>query len=102
MAWAGLHHPQSKLISLVHVNSLRNGETAHIVLLSSFADLIVGPYSPTRERETHINHSPSACLRLFPSRDRLAAHRKRDHDTDDAYESVLTWNEDEAVQNETV
>jgi len=42
-----------------------------------------------------------SCWRLFPSRDRLAAHRKRDHDTDDAYESVLTWNEDESIQNET-
>jgi len=41
-----------------------------------------------------------ACCRLFPSRDRLAAHRKRDHDTDDAYESVLTWNEDDAIHNE--
>lgn len=32
------------------------------------------------------------CYRLFPSRDRVMAHRKRDHDTEDQ-EGIITWNE---------
>ncbi|PIL31721.1 transcription factor [Ganoderma sinense ZZ0214-1] len=32
------------------------------------------------------------CYRLFPSRDRVMAHRKRDHDTEDR-EEIITWNE---------
>ena len=32
------------------------------------------------------------CYRLFPSRDRVMAHRKRDHDTEDQ-EEIITWNE---------
>ncbi|RPD82329.1 hypothetical protein L226DRAFT_528507 [Lentinus tigrinus ALCF2SS1-7] len=32
------------------------------------------------------------CNRLFPSRDRLMAHRKRDHDTEDQ-DDIITWNE---------
>lgn len=32
------------------------------------------------------------CYRLFPSRDRVMAHRKRDHDTEDQQE-IITWNE---------
>ncbi|KAJ7932583.1 hypothetical protein B0H13DRAFT_2307723 [Mycena leptocephala] len=32
------------------------------------------------------------CFRLFPSRDRLMTHRKRDHDSDDT-DHVITWNE---------
>ena len=102
MAWVGLHHLQSKFISLARVNTLCTNETVRIALLSSFADSIVGPQLPARGKDTHITYTLPACLRLFPSRDRLATHRKRDHDTDDAYEGVLTWNEDEAVQNETV
>ncbi|KAJ7071207.1 hypothetical protein C8F01DRAFT_975008 [Mycena amicta] len=34
----------------------------------------------------------SDCFRLFPSRDRLMNHRKRDHNSDDV-EKVITWNE---------
>ncbi|PVF94503.1 hypothetical protein CPB86DRAFT_713142 [Serendipita vermifera] len=34
------------------------------------------------------------CNRLYPSRERLAVHRKRDHISDDAYTAVLTWNRD--------
>ncbi|KDQ19876.1 hypothetical protein BOTBODRAFT_380526 [Botryobasidium botryosum FD-172 SS1] len=33
------------------------------------------------------------CYRLFPTRDRLAFHRKRDHKTDDSHSDVITWNE---------
>ncbi|OSX67308.1 hypothetical protein POSPLADRAFT_1051454 [Postia placenta MAD-698-R-SB12] len=32
------------------------------------------------------------CNRLFQSRDRLMAHRKRDHDSEDQTD-VITWNE---------
>ncbi|RDX51107.1 hypothetical protein K466DRAFT_646531, partial [Polyporus arcularius HHB13444] len=32
------------------------------------------------------------CSRLFPSRERLMAHRKRDHDTEDQ-DDIITWNE---------
>ncbi|KLO14654.1 hypothetical protein SCHPADRAFT_300589 [Schizopora paradoxa] len=35
----------------------------------------------------------SSCHRLFPSRDRLIAHRKRDHSTEDGENHVITWNE---------
>ncbi|KAJ6509347.1 hypothetical protein C8R47DRAFT_1208532 [Mycena vitilis] len=34
----------------------------------------------------------SDCFRLFPSRDRLMTHRKRDHDSEDT-DLVITWNE---------
>ena len=33
-----------------------------------------------------------SCYRLFPSRERVMAHRKRDHDTEDK-EEIITWNE---------
>ncbi|KAH7106775.1 hypothetical protein BKA62DRAFT_685044 [Auriculariales sp. MPI-PUGE-AT-0066] len=36
------------------------------------------------------------CNRLFPSRDRLAAHRKQAHGGADAHEDVLTWNDEPA------
>ncbi|KAK7468700.1 arginyl-tRNA synthetase [Stygiomarasmius scandens] len=32
------------------------------------------------------------CYRLFPTRDRLMLHRKRDHDTEHD-EHIITWNE---------
>ncbi|KAI0756784.1 hypothetical protein C8Q80DRAFT_1091300 [Daedaleopsis nitida] len=32
------------------------------------------------------------CNRLFPSRERVMAHRKRDHDTEDR-DDIITWNE---------
>ncbi|KAJ7139942.1 hypothetical protein C8R44DRAFT_606735 [Mycena epipterygia] len=32
------------------------------------------------------------CFRLFPSRDRVMTHRKRDHNSEDP-EHVITWNE---------
>ncbi|KAJ6627109.1 hypothetical protein B0H10DRAFT_1780014 [Mycena sp. CBHHK59/15] len=32
------------------------------------------------------------CFRLFPSRDRVMAHRKRDHSSEVA-DRVITWNE---------
>lgn len=33
------------------------------------------------------------CFRLFPSHDRLVAHRKTAHDTnDDDREHIITWN----------
>ncbi|KAI0715370.1 hypothetical protein C8Q76DRAFT_454222 [Earliella scabrosa] len=32
------------------------------------------------------------CNRLFPSRDRVMAHRKRDHDSEDQ-DDIITWNE---------
>ncbi|ESK98101.1 hypothetical protein Moror_427 [Moniliophthora roreri MCA 2997] len=32
------------------------------------------------------------CFRLFPSRDRVMAHRKRDHDSEDD-DKIITWNE---------
>ncbi|KAJ7706375.1 hypothetical protein B0H17DRAFT_1192862 [Mycena rosella] len=32
------------------------------------------------------------CFRLFPSRDRVMAHRKRDHSSDET-DHVITWNE---------
>ncbi|KZT02397.1 uncharacterized protein LAESUDRAFT_661953 [Laetiporus sulphureus 93-53] len=32
------------------------------------------------------------CYRLFPSRERLMLHRKRDHDSEDQGD-VITWNE---------
>ncbi|KAI0323260.1 hypothetical protein GY45DRAFT_1376453 [Cubamyces sp. BRFM 1775] len=32
------------------------------------------------------------CYRLFPSRDRIMQHRKRDHDSEDE-EDIITWNE---------
>ncbi|KAF8438107.1 hypothetical protein L210DRAFT_2305566 [Boletus edulis BED1] len=32
------------------------------------------------------------CNRLFPSRERLMFHRKRDHDSEDDRD-ILTWNE---------
>ena len=32
------------------------------------------------------------CYRLFPSRLRLGAHRRRDHATEDADSHVVTWN----------
>ncbi|KAK0245682.1 hypothetical protein EDD85DRAFT_944097 [Armillaria nabsnona] len=36
----------------------------------------------------------TGCFRLFPSRDRVTAHRKRDHpDTPDDDSTVITWNE---------
>ncbi|KAI0066488.1 hypothetical protein BV25DRAFT_1820445, partial [Artomyces pyxidatus] len=31
------------------------------------------------------------CNRLFPSRDRLMMHRKRDHDSEDV-DHIITWN----------
>ncbi|KAL1951461.1 hypothetical protein VTO73DRAFT_610 [Trametes versicolor] len=31
------------------------------------------------------------CYRLFPSRDRVLQHRKREHDSDDQ-EDIITWN----------
>ncbi|KAA1468073.1 hypothetical protein DENSPDRAFT_833256 [Dentipellis sp. KUC8613] len=34
------------------------------------------------------------CARLFPSRDRLMLHRKRDHDSEDDGD-IITWNEPE-------
>ncbi|KAF7306755.1 C2H2-type domain-containing protein [Mycena indigotica] len=34
----------------------------------------------------------SDCFRLFPSRERLMTHRKRDHNSDDPGK-VITWNE---------
>ncbi|KZV93781.1 hypothetical protein EXIGLDRAFT_835484 [Exidia glandulosa HHB12029] len=37
-----------------------------------------------------------SCNRLFPSRDRLAQHRKVAHPGTDAHTDVLTWNEDPA------
>ncbi|CEL57020.1 hypothetical protein RSOLAG1IB_08273 [Rhizoctonia solani AG-1 IB] len=33
------------------------------------------------------------CNKLFPSRERLGGHRKRDHGSDDTTNNVLTWNE---------
>ncbi|KAK0465009.1 uncharacterized protein EV420DRAFT_1637175 [Desarmillaria tabescens] len=34
------------------------------------------------------------CFRLFPSRDRVSTHRKREHpDTPDDDSTVITWNE---------
>ncbi|KAI9060536.1 hypothetical protein FKP32DRAFT_1613532 [Trametes sanguinea] len=33
-----------------------------------------------------------SCYRLFPSKDRLMQHRKRDHDSEDQ-EDIITWNE---------
>ncbi|KDN39886.1 hypothetical protein RSAG8_08537, partial [Rhizoctonia solani AG-8 WAC10335] len=33
------------------------------------------------------------CNKLFPSRERLGGHRKRDHGSDDTTTNVLTWNE---------
>ncbi|KAI0778415.1 hypothetical protein BD413DRAFT_601178 [Trametes elegans] len=32
------------------------------------------------------------CYRLFPSRDRVMLHRKRDHDSEDQAD-IITWNE---------
>ncbi|KAJ7275225.1 hypothetical protein B0H12DRAFT_1006005 [Mycena haematopus] len=32
------------------------------------------------------------CFRLFPSRDRVMTHRKRDH-TSDETDHIITWNE---------
>ncbi|KAJ7357181.1 hypothetical protein DFH08DRAFT_851244 [Mycena albidolilacea] len=32
------------------------------------------------------------CFRLFPSRDRVMTHRKRDHNSDET-DHVITWNE---------
>lgn len=32
------------------------------------------------------------CNRLFPSRDRLMLHRRRDHDSDHAAD-IITWND---------
>ncbi|KAI0673368.1 hypothetical protein C8Q78DRAFT_621684 [Trametes maxima] len=32
------------------------------------------------------------CYRLFPSRDRVMLHRKRDHDSEDQ-EDIITWND---------
>ncbi|KAG8765663.1 hypothetical protein FRC19_007744 [Serendipita sp. 401] len=40
------------------------------------------------------------CSRLFPSRERLAIHRKRDHNTEDAYKAVLTWNTEQETPNQ--
>ncbi|KAI0931809.1 hypothetical protein AcV5_004796 [Taiwanofungus camphoratus] len=34
----------------------------------------------------------NSCYRLFPSRDRLMLHRKRDHNSEDPGD-VITWNE---------
>ncbi|KAJ7169699.1 hypothetical protein C8R46DRAFT_1089700 [Mycena filopes] len=34
-----------------------------------------------------------ACFRLFPSRDRVMAHRRRDHDNSEDTDHVITWNE---------
>ncbi|CCA68540.1 hypothetical protein PIIN_11842 [Serendipita indica DSM 11827] len=42
----------------------------------------------------------NACNRLFPSRDRLALHRKRDHNTDDVFTDVLTWNSESNPQDQ--
>lgn len=33
------------------------------------------------------------CYRLYPNRDRLMAHRKRDHGSDSAVD-IITWNSD--------
>ncbi|KAJ7900154.1 hypothetical protein B0H14DRAFT_3423552 [Mycena olivaceomarginata] len=35
---------------------------------------------------------PPDCFRLFPSRDRVMTHRKRDHNSDET-DHVITWNE---------
>ncbi|KAF8578411.1 hypothetical protein K439DRAFT_1362266 [Ramaria rubella] len=33
------------------------------------------------------------CYRLFPSRDKLLVHKKRDHGSDDTQGDILTWND---------
>ncbi|KAJ7783572.1 hypothetical protein DFH07DRAFT_948583 [Mycena maculata] len=33
------------------------------------------------------------CHRLYPSRERLMAHRKRDHNNSDDTDRIITWNE---------
>ncbi|KAH8835225.1 hypothetical protein DL96DRAFT_34097 [Flagelloscypha sp. PMI_526] len=33
----------------------------------------------------------TGCFRLFPSRDRVLAHRKRDHESSEE-DSIITWN----------
>ncbi|KAF5385431.1 hypothetical protein D9757_005441 [Collybiopsis confluens] len=34
----------------------------------------------------------SDCFKLFPSRERLAMHRKREHREESSEESIITWN----------
>lgn len=42
------------------------------------------------------------CYKLFPSRERVMAHRKRDHDSEEeAQEEIITWKMLEADQGET-
>ncbi|KAH9836982.1 uncharacterized protein C8Q71DRAFT_580148 [Rhodofomes roseus] len=49
-------------------------------------------------RVTNPNETPiyicalDKCNRLFPNRDRLMAHRKRDHDSEETAD-IITWNE---------
>ncbi|KAK7064378.1 Arginyl-tRNA synthetase [Favolaschia claudopus] len=35
----------------------------------------------------------TGCNRLFPSRDRLMTHRKRDHQNSEETDRIITWNE---------
>ncbi|KAJ7487404.1 hypothetical protein B0H11DRAFT_1860381 [Mycena galericulata] len=33
------------------------------------------------------------CFRLFPTRERVMTHRKRDHDNSEETDRIITWNE---------
>ena len=38
------------------------------------------------------------CNRLFSSKERLLPHRKKDHNTTDVDENIITWNEDDKMK----
>jgi hypothetical protein len=59
-------------------------QDSHLYLWIRWSCLFIGP-GRWKGADTHTD-----CNRLYPSQDRLMAHRKRDHDTDDT-SSIITW-----------
>jgi hypothetical protein len=46
--------------------------------------------SSPAEPASELTHARVDCNRLYPSQDRLMAHRKRDHDTNDT-SNIISW-----------
>ncbi|KAJ7107613.1 hypothetical protein C8R43DRAFT_905671 [Mycena crocata] len=55
------------------------------------AALALGRVTSPKETPVFICAFPD-CFRLFPSRERVMGHRKRDHNSEDT-DRVITWNE---------
>ncbi|KAH9948167.1 hypothetical protein B0H21DRAFT_821180 [Amylocystis lapponica] len=97
-----MSHPPSLPSVLPSTPALQDGEYPHPV-----APSCTHPHSVTTTPEqlqsalarvTNPTETPifvcalNSCYRLFPSKERLMFHRKRDHDTDEQ-DDIITWNE---------